>query len=159
MQQPHHHHHPGYGGPELNPIQDAVECTPSSIFSISNSFPPQINHSHNNHHFYQHHLFNHQQLQLPPLFHQQESQRSAPQQQLRFQQQQYPFFDVNYRLGLNRESSSSDINKEDASFLHGNQQSVSGIRQHNSIALPHCWHSQEDSPATKQPFWYLITPI
>lgn len=147
----------GYGASEMHQHNHQLiddDCSPS-IFTISNPYnqPQQLQNLQQRKQLQQ--MFQQQQQQppVPPfthqLFHHQRQQQfqTFQQQQLGLQQQE-PFFDVNFKLGLN-ENSENVMNQDDGrTLLQGN---VSGIRQH-SLVMPHSWNSQEHS-AIKNPFW------
>lgn len=66
----------------------------------------------------------------------------------------HPFFDVNFKLGLNENSGNNGSKHEITTLLHGNEQQQH--HNHQSLVMPpHSWHSQEDSSAIKlqEPFW------
>lgn len=170
-----HQHHQNLIGDD----GDGDGCCPS-VFTISNL--PQNNHLYH-HHSRQHsqnlqhqkHPEQQQMFQPPPpspfthqllrpfqtLIHQpQQQQGERLHSQLGLEVQDpcptslHPFFDVNFKLGLNENSGNNGSKHDITTLLHGSEQQQQ--HHHQSLVMPpHSWHSQEDSSAIKlqQPFW------
>ncbi|GAY37494.1 hypothetical protein CUMW_029430, partial [Citrus unshiu] len=164
-----HQHHQNLIG---DAGDDVDGCCPS-IFTISN--PPENNHLYYRHpRQHEKHPQQQQQMFQPPppppspfthrllrpfqtLIHQPQPQQQQGERlhsQLGLEVQDpcptslHPFFDVNFKLGLNENSGNNGSKHEITTLLHGNEQQQH--HNHQSLVMPpHSWHSQEDSSAIK----------